>query len=344
MARSVLVFASCLCLVSGNCAAQVPIGLSPSVGGESSSVEVVIDLDLAPSQQAVDIKDVFVRKPNRQLLLVRNTTKSLLRPREVSVSCGCVTAKMEEKGVAPGEFLKIELEVNLSKDIDKLLQTLSIVFEESEIGRKDFVLKANVHSDISIQPRTLRFSSSDEVHLITLTSDPSVYRLKGVVAESGNVLIESIAETSAGVFELRVRSGIAAGQATELLRSKLVLVSDGSEIVRDFVVGLSGARRCTFLPSVLDPSVMVDGKESRVLLIFPGAYTPPENAEPTISLVGTSDESMSLPLEHCRTERRSARVCEIYIKNISKLVKECSSVKVCYENECFFLPLASVEK
>jgi hypothetical protein len=318
--------------------------LSPSVGGESSSVEVVIDLDLAPSQQAVDIKDVFVRKPNRQLLLIRNTTKSVLRPREVTVSCGCVTAKMEEKGAAPGEFLRIELEINLSKDIDKLLQTLSIVFEESEIGRKDFVLMANVHSDISIQPRTLRFNVSEEVQVITLKADPSVHRFTGIVAESGNILIDSVEQTSEGVFELKVRSRIATGQATELLRAKLISKADNSEVVRDFVVGLAGSSRCTFLPSVINPFGITDGDETRVLLIFPGAYTPPENAEPTISLIRSGDESTQLPSKNYRIVRRSIRVFEIYLNDISEAAQGCSSVKMCFENDCFFLPFASMEK
>lgn len=343
MPRAVSVFAFFLFLVSPYCSAQ-PAAVPLSSDGDPDPVEVVVDLDLAPSQQVVEIKDVFVRKPNRQLLLVKNTTKSLLRPKEVSVSCGCVTASMDEKGVSPGDFLKIELEVNLSKDIDTLLQILSIVFEESEVGRKDFVLKATVHSDVSIQPRTLRFSSSDEVQVITLKADPTLHRLKDVAAESGNILIDSVTETSAGVFELKVRSGISSGQATELLRAKLISKTDDSEIVRDFVIGLAGASRNTFLPSVLDPSAMVDGEESRVLLIFPGAYTPPENAELTVSLTKSSDESVPLASENYRTERRSARVCEIYMVNISELAKECSSVKICIENDCFFLPLTSVEK
>lgn len=338
----IAVFAVFLLSLSSHCSAQ-PSTVSVPVEDDRDVGEVVVDLDLKPAEQVVEIKDVFVRKPNRQVLLVKNTTKSLLRPKEVSVSCGCVTARMEENGVRPGDFLKIELDVNLTTDVDKLIQTLSIVFEESEISRKDFVLKAAVQSDVVIQPRTFRFNGSEEVQTITLKIDPASHRLKSVTAESGNILIDSVTEASAGVFELKVRSGVASGQATELLRAKLTSESDSSEVIRDFVIGLAGASRCTFLPSTLDLTDLADGTETRVLLIFPGAYTPQEDAEFSVSLSRIDGESTPLSADNYRISRRALRVFEIYLKDLTEVAVGCDSVKVCCEKNCFFLPLTRVE-
>lgn len=303
--------------------------------------EISIDLDLKPERQDIDVGTLWVSKPNRRTILLKNTTKSFLAPKEVSVSCGCVKAMISEKPVAPNECLEIEMSVHVTKDVDRLTQKVTVLFEKSELSRKEFLVNANIKSDVTLSSRTLRFSDAKTAQTLKLTIEAPGLTLENLSAESGHLIIDRVRKIDSKNFEVDVRAANAFGQATDIIRARLKDNSSNKEVVRDLLVGISGYSLHKFLPSVLQPQTLSTEKETRVILVFGGPYTPPANAIIEMSVVQNTGTTIPVKQDDYRITRVNPRVLHLFILGNPKPFEDGTTLLVTTDKKSFKLPLLS---
>lgn len=90
--------------------------------------------------------------PLKTTIKIKNTGDKLLEIYGVKPGCGCTTAPIDKKLLAPGEIATVKVDLKIEKDNGSITKGIEFTTNDPKNDRIDFVLKANVKIPLELFP------------------------------------------------------------------------------------------------------------------------------------------------------------------------------------------------